>query len=75
MCLFCNSCNTLFLLSMKVQSVYQYCSDNSDNKTFWCNLIRITGLPVSFPKISIYFHYFQIDDSNKAGSVVVGNLL
>ena len=64
-----------FLLSMKVQSVYQYCSDNSDNKTFWCNLIRITGLPVSFHKISISFHYFQIDDSNKAGSVAVGNLL
>ena len=64
-----------FLLSMKVQSVYQYCSDNSDNKTFWCNLIRITGLPVSFHKISISFHYFQIDDSNKASSVPAGNLL
>ena len=64
-----------FVLSMKVQFVYQYCSDNSDNKTFWCNVICITGLPVSFHKISISFHYFQIDDSNKAGSVPAGNLL
>ena len=46
-----------FLLSMKVQSIYQYCSDNSDHKTFWCNVIRITGLLVSFHKISISFHH------------------
>ena len=72
MCLFCNSCNTLFFVKHEGAVCL---SDDSHHKTFWCNLIRITGLPVSFHKISILFHYFQIDDSNKAGSVAVGNLL
>ena len=72
MYLFCNSC-------MKVKHegavmFYKCCSDHTDNKTFWQNVVRFTGVPVSFHNISISFHYFQIDDSNKAVSVTVGNL-
>ena len=53
--------------------VYHFCSDNSDNKTFWCNFIFIKELPVSFHNISMCFHYFQIDGSNKVGCVAVAN--
>ena len=75
MCPFCNSCNGHFFV--KHEGAVMFINAvliTLITKLFWCNVIRITGLPVLCHKISISFHYFQIDDSNKAGSMTVGNL-